>query len=552
MAARLLCESGFGGILLVIDELGKFLEFAAQHPQQSDVFVLQELAESAARSGDNPLLILGMLHQNLTAYAQKLSRAQQTDWEKVAQRFRQVSLFPSDVERMDMVGRALQQAGELHLNGAFEPAIAACAPFAPVGLGARFGDLARAAFPLHPLALLALPSLFARAGQSHRSLFNFVCGQGRGALAPFLREQQFDTKKPTLFTLDRLFDYARETLLTSGDAQTRGWMEAVESVERVGAREPAPLELALVKTIGLLSWLRDERLPASRAVLCAALGGDLDATLGELEAARLIIWSRTRNRYRLWEGGDVDIEAEIGLARGALAGDVTIRAATDENGCSLPTLNARRHSFQTGTIRNVATIIVRPSEAATAAEQMQGELAVLLITAENEAQRAEAEMFAANWKTPNLLFGLALESETLREAAADIAACAVVAQNVGELQGDRTARRELESRAAEAQTLFFARSHAFVRATFGRFVSGRIQHDLVARGHRCRARFAATVKRVFVRDGRCDVLRDADTSQRTAQPPQPLVGGRQRASCAFDGDAGTARSTLARFFGFPA
>ncbi len=459
-AARALCENGFGGVFVVIDELGKFLEFAAMHPQQSDVFVLQELAEGAARSGDNPLLVLGMLHQNPQAYAQKLSRAQQTDWTKVAQRFRQITLFPSDVERMDMVGRALQRTNELHLNGAFEPTIAACAPFAPVGLGARFGALARAAFPVHPLTLLALPSLFARAGQSHRSLFNFVCGEERGALAPFLRGQLFEAEKPTLFTLDRLFDYAREVLLASGgDAQTRSWLEAVETVERIGAREPAPspLALTLVKTIGLLSWLRDERLPASRAVLCAAFGGeDLEATLGELEASKLIIWSRARNRYRLWEGGDVDIEAELALARGALAGDVTIRAATDENLCPLPSLNTRRHSFQTGTIRNVPIFTVRPRDTATSADNLRGELAVMLILAENEAERDEAETFVVNWQAPNLLFGLALESETLREAAADIAACAVVAHSVSELQGDRAARRELELRAAEAQTLFSA------------------------------------------------------------------------------------------------
>ena len=455
-AARLLCKSGFGGVLVVIDELGKFLEFAALHPGQSDVFVLQELAESAARSEKNPLLVLGMLHQNPAAYAGKLSRAQQTDWEKVAQRFRQITLFPSNVERMDMIGRALQQTGELHLNGAFEPTIAACAPFAPAGLGARFGSLARAAFPLHPLALLALPTLFARLGQSHRSLFNFVCGHENFALAPFLREQEFGSDAPTLFTLDRLFDYARETLLTGGDARGRAWQEAVESVERAGARETAPRALAVVKTIALLSWLRDERLPASREVLRAAFSEDLNATLAELEAEKLIIWSRARNRYRLLEVGDVDIATELTLARGALSGDVTMRAATDENLCPFPILNARRHSFQTGTIRNVPIVLVRPRDAATATEKLQGELAVTLILAENEAERAEAETFVANWKSPNLLFGLALETDDLREAAAQVAACAIVAQTVGELQSDRAARRELEVRAAEAQTLFRA------------------------------------------------------------------------------------------------
>ena len=452
-AARLVCQNGLGGVLVIVDELGKFLEFAAIHPQQSDVFVLQELAESAARSGDAPLLVLGMLHQNPGAYAHKLSRARQTDWEKVAQRFRQITLFPSDVERMDMVGRALQQTGEWDLNGAFAPAIAACAPFAPAGLGARFESLARAAFPLHPLTLLALPTLFARSGQSHRSLFNFVCGEERAALAPFLRQQQFEPDNPALFTLDLLFDYARE-VLSSGTIQSHSWQDAVESVERVGARENTPLELAVIKTVALLSWLRDPRLPASREVLRAAFAGhDLDATLAELEAEKRIVWSRARNRYRLLEIGDVDIEAELKLARGALSGDVTMGAATGEM-CPFPVLNARRHSFQTGAIRNLPILVVRPRDAATAAHKADGELAVLLILAENEAERDEAQAFVANYKAPNLLFALALESDDLREAAAQSAACAVVAQTASELQSDRAARRELEGRAAEARTLF--------------------------------------------------------------------------------------------------
>jgi hypothetical protein len=40
------------GVLLILDELGKNLEFAAQHPDRDDIFLLQRLAEEAARSGD--------------------------------------------------------------------------------------------------------------------------------------------------------------------------------------------------------------------------------------------------------------------------------------------------------------------------------------------------------------------------------------------------------------------------------------------------------------------------------------------------------------------
>ena len=41
---------GGTGLLLVVDELGKFLEYAAQNPAHGDLFVLQSLAEFAART----------------------------------------------------------------------------------------------------------------------------------------------------------------------------------------------------------------------------------------------------------------------------------------------------------------------------------------------------------------------------------------------------------------------------------------------------------------------------------------------------------------------
>ena len=56
-------RNGFSGVLLVIDELGKFLEYAALQPESEDVYVLQRLGELAARSVDSPLVVLGLLHQ---------------------------------------------------------------------------------------------------------------------------------------------------------------------------------------------------------------------------------------------------------------------------------------------------------------------------------------------------------------------------------------------------------------------------------------------------------------------------------------------------------
>ena len=52
------------GLLLIVDELGKFLEYGAANPDRGDVFILQQLAEAATRS-TRPFLFLTVLHQAL-------------------------------------------------------------------------------------------------------------------------------------------------------------------------------------------------------------------------------------------------------------------------------------------------------------------------------------------------------------------------------------------------------------------------------------------------------------------------------------------------------
>ena len=68
-------ESKGAGVLLIVDELGKFLEFAAMYPERQDIYLLQQLAEAASRSGDTPFFVLGLLHQGFSAYADHLDGA---------------------------------------------------------------------------------------------------------------------------------------------------------------------------------------------------------------------------------------------------------------------------------------------------------------------------------------------------------------------------------------------------------------------------------------------------------------------------------------------
>jgi hypothetical protein len=69
-----------GGIVVFIDEMGKFLESAAQ--DGTDIYLFQQLAEAASRS-DGRLLIVGVLHQAFEEYAHRLSHQIRDEWAKI-------------------------------------------------------------------------------------------------------------------------------------------------------------------------------------------------------------------------------------------------------------------------------------------------------------------------------------------------------------------------------------------------------------------------------------------------------------------------------------
>jgi hypothetical protein len=77
-------------VVLIIDELGKFLEFAAADPERGDIFILQLLAE-ATGSSDTNLLLITLLHQAFERYASNLAAGQRAEWAKIQGRFEDVA-----------------------------------------------------------------------------------------------------------------------------------------------------------------------------------------------------------------------------------------------------------------------------------------------------------------------------------------------------------------------------------------------------------------------------------------------------------------------------
>lgn len=463
--------TGCAGLIVVIDEMGKFLEYAAQHPEKGDMQVLQEMAEQASRSRQDPVLLITILHQAFEEYGHRLSSAQRVEWQKVQGRFVDVPFGDSSEETLRMLAQAIEQTqnaeADTWLAETLEAQMESCRSLQviPQSLSAaEFRELLRRTYPLHPLTALILPNLFRRFGQNERSLFSFLSSEEPFGFQEFLRGNSLSFREVPLLRIDHLYDYVVRALGSSlySHATAKLWGETEDALHRL--RDRAPLQARLVKTIGLLSILGEQaHVAPSPEALQFALAGqgvtrqEVETAINDLEAGTLITYRHFKKAYRLYEGSDVDIEARLKEARVYLARGADSVKMAHLLGVT-PPIVARRHSYETGTLRFFE---VRCCRADTLTAEVQaghpasdGLLLLCLASDISEVSVIEAishETFAA-W--PEIIVGVNVETPALHEAATLVESLLWVQEHTPELRNDRVALREVAERLLDAMTAF--------------------------------------------------------------------------------------------------
>ena len=325
--ARIISDAKGSGLLLIVDELGKFLEFAALHPQRQDIFLLQRLAEVASRSGNKPLFVVCILHQGFSAYADQLNQSAQREWEKVAGRFDEI-VFNQPVEQ---VGHLIASALDVQVD--YIPRQQATslrrAMEQMIGLN-WFGasqrqplmNVASRLYPLHPTVLPVLIRVFRRFGQNERSLFSFLLSNEPFGLQSFCDQCVHDASP---YRLHNLFDYVRTNFGHRLAVRSyRSHWSLIESVIESYATDE-PLHIQVLKTIGILNLLNDDLLATEESVVCAIAGDDhvcqrqVKAAMDKLRRVKRVLYDRGRGRgLCLWPHTSVDLEKAHEDARHAV------------------------------------------------------------------------------------------------------------------------------------------------------------------------------------------------------------------------------------------
>ena len=86
------------GLVLVIDEFGKFLEYASKNKSADELFLIQQISEWANDDLNETYFII-TLHQNFSSYGNNLSNQDKLEWEKIKGRFVDL-IFNEPVEQL--------------------------------------------------------------------------------------------------------------------------------------------------------------------------------------------------------------------------------------------------------------------------------------------------------------------------------------------------------------------------------------------------------------------------------------------------------------------
>ncbi|WP_008318369.1 hypothetical protein [Leptolyngbya sp. PCC 6406] len=344
-------------MLLVVDELGKTLEYASHNQGVNDLYLLQQVAELEL-SGDHQVYFIGLLHQSFAGYSERLAAVEQSEWAKIQGRFEDIAFTESPSQMTRLIGQAMDRSqADPILCAIHNQAGAWFEALAPV---LNENDVSRevlaAAYPLHPIAALVLPLLCTRYAQNDRSLFTFLTSDEPYGLQEFLAKTIVEDDPVPTLKLHQLYDYFVESVTgLSSRVNLQRWVEVQGLIE--DARDRDTQTLQILKTIGILNLITTTGdLRATPELVALALCDDphdqarkrWHRVIKDLQKRSLVTYRKQRSELRLWQGSDFNVEAAIynylEQERSPLA-DLMAQAYP------LKPLVAQRHYSATGTLR---------------------------------------------------------------------------------------------------------------------------------------------------------------------------------------------------------
>ena len=440
------------GLAVFVDEMGRYIEFAAAHPGQEDPSVFQMLAERAGGAQSSPLAVIAFLHHRFADYVAGLGDWVEAEWTRSAERYEEIAFHETAEQSLYLLSEALE-----HLDGPQKDIIKTSQDLYAEARNRDVFSLSlkelkavsQSLYPLHPSVASTLAAIGRRFGQNERSIFGFLQTLEPHGFQQFAQNTLY--KADNWYRLPELFDYLSnqgDIRFRSADRERR-WQLAIDAVHQIGDLDDADNRvlktLAIISVFEPLSGLKSDTeclswlLGSTEPVTCSAIGRLVE---------RGLIYERPhQGDFSLWSSTSVDLDGLLTEARIRVPAIKRLDFAAAGIETTRP-LIAHRHYHQLGTLRAFSIV-----ERVSTKVETDGRIIVVPVHPDEDPASIQrrTKKFSKDEDSLTIFRVVKVKPEDLAWAH-ELALWNWVKQNCPELRVDDLARSEVEARIAEAQS----------------------------------------------------------------------------------------------------
>jgi hypothetical protein len=348
--------------IIVIDEFGKFLEYAAKNNPEKELYFIQQLAE-LVNDLSKDLLLITILHKNFNAYSLELSKTQIDEWNKVKGRLYEIN-FNEPVEQLLFLASVKIQK----LNTSVPSPDLSQILYKAIEKSKLFSYenqsddvFLNRIFPLDILSASILTLALQEYAQNERSLFSFIEDESDFGLKWHIN------KSNSFFDVAKVYDYLNHHfysfLTTKYNPHLNQWNAIKYSIEKAESIYDRHAEdaIKLIKVIGMLNIfsskggaINDKFIKGYSEIALSI--NDPQQVLQSLLSNKIVHYTKYDNRYKLLHGTDLDFELAINEA-GRLIERIKDITLLLNRYFDFPVISAKRVSYKKGTPRFFSFII---------------------------------------------------------------------------------------------------------------------------------------------------------------------------------------------------
>ena len=438
-----------GGLILIVDEFGKSLEYAAS--SGGDLYALQMLAELGERKGGK-VTIICCLHQSFRDYLTGADSLVTNEWRKVQGRFQDLPFAPTTEEQLGLVSGLISDI-DLRPTAKAHADAAARALSSSASSRAIFQTVFRELPALEPVASVAIVGILKTlVQQNQRSVVAFF-----GSVEPSSYRAMVEGGQTKLYGLTHFFDYLEANhgpTLFTGELSSL-WRTVQDGLQRLRMSEATASEVSAYKAIACLAMTpRNMGVSVSERLIELALPkgdkADTKAAIAGLVNKKLIVYRDYSQEYFPVEGSDFDvIESlkDVSIGRADLEPEQLAKAL------DLSPILAKRFYHESGALKWCPIFIYSKD---TAPDQLRDAVSQLPVSAVVGVGRSKEEIKAVvdDLESTIAVIAASLSSTLAVRALKDAVGLQKLIATNKLLALDKVAKREVSIRLHAAEKAF--------------------------------------------------------------------------------------------------